>query len=567
MVLVLAFSPGVWAQGLGNIEVPAPLQGGLLTQVSIELEGSTGSVERDDAIRRDAANAITLLPGGVFNPMLADAAVVRGRRLPGVRNARWDLRSTVNPEGLELTLTLELSGSAVRKQGVFQRGDDFPVLYQSDRTFFSATINGGSGFFSDANPWFGHPEAFTSRNPLVQEPALGAQTGSSATWTEQYVEYGVNGMTQLGESSFYAYGAVSGLTAFSAGRDIFRDDTRTTSGIEKAYGGVLYVDPRGRMSGTISVGRQNFTLNDGFLVAQYGSQYNAGPRPGVYLAPRTTHDKSILAQLSVGKWGFKAFRLDPNEYEPLESGTVLDGLNGRYSITPSFYWDVTLLRVPESRTRYSRPGLDPFTREGLQVAAVHARWADRERLPGVWLETEIVRQTHADFDMEAWGWYGTAGYLWREAEWTPSLSYRYASLDGDDPSTATYERYDGLFSGGLNEWLQGITINKALTNANRRTHRVRFNVSPKPGLNLTLDWFDHRAVELNNLGGNPAISTLASRDLGSELQFVARWPIARRLYFVGVLSHAMPGTAIKAATPDGKAKPWSSVQAQFYWNF
>jgi hypothetical protein len=86
-------------------------------------------------------------------------------------------------------------------------------------------------------------------------------------------------------------------------------------------------------------------------------------------------------------------------------------------------------------------------------------------------------------------------------------------------------------------------------------------------LNLTLDWFHHRARELNNLGGNPGISTLQSRDLGSELQFVTRWPIARRLYFVGVLSRSSPGDALKAATPEERSRPWSSVQAQFYWNF
>ena len=106
-----------------------------------------------------------------------------------------------------------------------------------------------------------------------------------------------------------------------------------------------------------------------------------------------------------------------------------------------------------------------------------------------------------------------------------------------------------------------------LTNSNRNTHRLRFNVSPKPGLNLTLDWFKHRAVELNNLGGNPALSTLRSRDLGSEIQFVTRWPIARRLYFVGVVSQARPGEAIKLALSQGRTRPWSSLQAQFYWNF
>ncbi|WP_295447285.1 hypothetical protein [uncultured Thiodictyon sp.] len=65
------------------------------------------------------------------------------------------------------------------------------------------------------------------------------------------------------------------------------------------------------MNANVSIGRQNFTLNDGFLISQYGSQYNAGPRPGVYLAPRTTHDLAVLGQATIGRWTLQGFFLDP----------------------------------------------------------------------------------------------------------------------------------------------------------------------------------------------------------------------------------------------------------------
>lgn len=555
------------AQSFGSSELPPSAQSIRVTEVVVDSAGSTGDPERDARIRSEAASLLPISQGGLFDPLVADTAVVTARRIDGVRNASWRLTTTVNPDGARLTVTLSLSADAVVTSGYFQTGTGFPTLYRNDRRFLAASINGGSGFFTDLNPWFRQPGTFTRRNPLVEEPSVGAGTGASAVWTEQYVEYGLNGMTQFGDTSTYGYAALTGLTAFSTGQDIFRENTRSTSGIEKAYVGLLYVDPNGKSSGSLTVGRQNFTLNDGFLVAQYGSQANAGPRPGIFLAPRTTHDRSVVAQARSGPWGLQIFGLDPNEFEPIESDTVLLGTNLRYSFSKSAYWDVTWLRVPRSDTRYPVPDGDPLSREGLKVAAIHGRWADPDVLRGLWLETEVARQSNSNFPMEAWGWYGTIGYLSYDSAWTPSISYRYASLDGDDPSTPTYERYDGLFSGGLNEWLQGITINKVLTNSNRDTHRVRANVSPKPGLNLTLDWFHHRARELNNLGGNPGISTLQSRDLGSELQFVTRWPIARRLYFVGVLSRASPGDALKAATPEERSRPWSSVQAQFYWNF
>jgi hypothetical protein len=168
--------------------------------------------------------------------------------------------------------------------------------------------------------------------------------------------------------------------------------------------------------------------------------------------------------------------------------------------------------------------------------------------------------------MSAWAGYGTVGYLARDLPWSPSLSYRFSGFSGDDPETGTYERFDALYNGGLGEWLQGISISKLVRPENRLTHRLRLNVAPDPRLNLTLDWFLHRADQLNNIGANPAIAQLSSRDLGKELQFAGRWAISDRLYVLGVAGAAFPGDAIKDAA-GGDADPWTTLQAQLFWNF
>ena len=97
--------------------------------------------------------------------------------------------------------------------------------------------NGGGGAFSDGNPWFGRPVAFTRGSPLAANPPLGAGTGARASWGETYAEYGIGGATRILDSDFYAYGAVTGLAAITAGRDIFRDDTRSTNELGRAYAG------------------------------------------------------------------------------------------------------------------------------------------------------------------------------------------------------------------------------------------------------------------------------------------------------------------------------------------
>jgi hypothetical protein len=354
--------------------------------------------------------------------------------------------------------------------------------------------------------------------------------------------------------SLYAYGAATGMAPYALGQDFFRNEARATVDLEKLYGGLLYAPKDSDLRINASVGRQNFTLNDGFLISQYASQWNVGTRPGVYLAPRTALDMSGLLTVRSGPWVSTSFYLDPNEYEPVDTDTRVVGTNLRYNFDERIHADATFYGVTRSDFLYFLPDQAPQTREGLRLAAGHLRWADPDVLPGVWLEGEVAHQWHDAFPMSAWAGYGTAGYLARSLPWTPSLSYRYAAFSGDDPETETYERFDPLYSGGLSEWLQGITINKALSQANRRTQRIRFNVAPSESLNLTFDYYLHTADTLNNRGGNPALSILGSKDLGQELQFTARWAASPNVYIQGIASVALPGQAIEDAT-DGRAKP------------
>lgn len=551
------------------VPLPGSTDGVVVTEVEVATRGSTGDAVADGDLARQARDLLGVAPGATFEAALADSATLRLRRLPGVRNATWRLARGINPNRVVFTVNLDLAPQRGqgRPEGLLSDGRGFPLLWRDDRSLLTLTLNGGVGGYSDLNPWFRRAPTFTRRNPLVRDPALGAGTGARASWFENAIEVGLAGATQIGDSAFYAYGALSWIAVSSAGRDIFRDDTRSTFNIEKGYAGLAYVAPDGSFNGSLSAGRQTFTLNDGFLISQFGSQSNAGPRPGVYLAPRTTLDNSVLARGSWGRWTLQGFYLDPNEYEPIESNTRLAGANLRYTVTPSFYGDATVFTVLNSDTRYSLPDGRTANREGLTTVAGHLRWADAAVAKGVWLESELAHQTSTSVPMNAWAGYGTVGYLASSLPWTPSLSYRLSIFTGDNPRTRTFERFDPIYSGGLSEWLQGISLGKVLTPANRVSHRLRANVSPFKGLDLTLDWFVHRAERLNNRGGNPALAQLASDDLGQELQATLRWAVNRNLYVLAVAGHAVPGRAIKLATPMGSAKPWSTFQTQLFWTF
>jgi hypothetical protein len=538
----------------------ADLAGATLDAIDIQIEGEADAATAD-ALAQRARGALGLGEGGAIDAFQLERGIDNIRALDGVAQVTWRLDREIAPQRNRLAITITAGAAAgAAKQA------DFPVLHRGERSYLRMLISAGLGVFSDGQPWFGDPGTFTRNNPLVENPAIGADTGDRATWTEMWAELGLGGVTPLGDSDVYLYGAASAIGVAAIGRDIFREDTRTTLHVEDLYAGILYAPKTGPRV-NLSVGRQNFSLNEGFLVSQFGSQYNAGPRPGVYLAPRTSQDMSALMTVKGDKLTWTSYFLDPNEYEPIESNTLLAGTNLRYNFTKSASVDVSYINIVNSDGRVATPNNGPAReREGIQTVSIHGRWSDAGVVDGLWLDGEIAHQWHKDYAMNAWAGYGLVGYLARGLPWTPSLSYRFSSHSGDDPDTARFERFDPLFSGGLGEWLQGVSINKVLNAGNRQAHRIRLNVAPEPRLNLTFDTFFLRANELNNRGGNRALTDLVSRDLGREYQFVARWAISPRVYFVGVLAHAEPGDAIRAVTTD-EARPWTTMQAQFFFNF
>jgi hypothetical protein len=135
--------------------------------------------------------------------------------------------------------------------------------------------------------------------------------------------------------------------------------------------------------------------------------------------------------------------------------------------------------------------------------------------------------------------------------------YRYASFSGDRPDTATREAFDAPLSSGLDEWAQGISFKKVVTNSNLNSHRVRLNAGPDPRLNFTLDYY--------HLWADMPLPTGQST-YGNELDLIVRWAISKQLFFLGIAGMAWPGNVIQAQT-QGAARPWSTLQASLFWGF
>jgi hypothetical protein len=461
-------SGGSGLGGPGTIQLRSSTETLLILGLDIRVSGRTGSAAPEEAMIDGLRRGLAIRAGDRLTQLALDTIVGQLVDAEGIVAARaFFTTAEEDPSRARVVVDVTLGPDVERDAGpagmlAGEGLSGFPVIWRSETAGLRFILNGGVGVFTDGNPWFGNPDAFTIGNPLVQDPAEGADTGGRIAWFEQWIEGGIAGATQLGDSNVAVHGALTAIAPFATGQDIFRDDTRSTVDVEKAYAGFVWSEPARELSFNLSLGRQNFTLNDGFLISQFGSQWNAGPRPGVYMAPRTTHDFAGVATLKAGGWTATGFYLDPNEYDPLETDTTVAGASLRYNFTDSFFADASAFTVPESKARYGAPTGPVGTREGLTTYAAHVRWADRERAPGLWVESEVAHQRHSDFEMDAWAAYATVGYLARDLPWTPSISYRISGFTGDDPSTATYERFDALYSGGLSEWLQCISLGKVL---------------------------------------------------------------------------------------------------------
>ncbi len=505
---------------------------------------------------------ISLSVPGTWDGQTAERDLDAINQMMGIKNAYFSPEQAATDDSV-IVLVVETEDIGSIASQTDEEVNSLPVLYKDDESYFRFILNGGFGAFMDINPWFNNAETFTKGNPLVDEPSLGANTDEEIAWAEGYLHFGIGGVHPIYTSGLYAFGAATVIAPAAIGNDIFSSKTRISIDEELLYAGLLY-KPDSDHGYKISVGKQNFTLNNGFLLSQFVSQANAGPRPAVYLSPRTALDFSVLAS-AVGKnWSAQAFYLDPNEYEPLETNTAMAGFNFARNLFQGVDADASLIKIVDSDSKVTFPNGEKQDRAGVWTVSGHLNIKAPKEDSGIWFETEIAHQWHDDYSMKAYAGYGLAGFIAKTAKWTPSISYRYAHFSGDDPNTQTYEQFDTLYSGGLSYWLQGIQINKLLRQSNRNTHRVQTNVTPRSNLHLTLDYYDHKADEENNLGGNPALAQLASKDLGKEVQFITRWYLTSKVMFQGIASVAMPGDAIKQATLNND-DAWKTIQLQLFW--
>jgi hypothetical protein len=571
---VLGWCPAIAETSGGEartgIEIQVELAEGLpVTQVYVHLAPSTGDPLEDDRLRNQVAAAFAIREGDHFQRVLAEFGLKRVRQLSAVKSAELRLYKTVSggrqvaaallvaPQGDEAVAASPDKGLAVTADL-----KDFPTIFEDERSKFVFILNGGAGVFSDTDPWFGgFGQLFNEGNPTAEDP-LGPGT---STWVEGYIEPGLGGIFQLADYPLFPYGAVSYLMSGSDGHDIYNSGTWGYGDFEKLYAGLIWDLPGQKSLVDFSYGRQIYQLRDGFLLSKIPLSTSIGERAALYLGPRLTSEFTALAKLKAGDFGLDAFLIEPSEISAIATDTELAGIDirNKFSVVDAAF---TYFYVPTSKTTYRTPDGRRLPREGLRTFNPSLALTDPFGWQGAWVKAEYAYQNHEDFDMSAQAGYVWAGYRAARYSWQPAFSYRWSIFTGDDPDTPTLERFDPLFSGGLGNFLPGIVFSKVYKNSNLITNRATFSIKPLATLELTLDYFNHRADSLNNLGGIGPLQTLASKEIGQEVTLTLFHYIGTHLFVQGIASVGIPGEAIEQAV-GGNAENWYTVQAALYMFF
>lgn len=543
-------SPGVLRASLPILQN----DGAPVSRVFYDLLGTTGSEASDRALRKAIEARVPVTAGDRLPAATIATLVERLRALEGVRDAAVSLYASSSPGEVVLVVSVILDDEPAPEPGADARAaasPSFPLLLNTERSLLRMQLAGSQGAFADHNPWFGAPSAFTAQSPIAQ-----AAPGRGWTaWAEGSIEYGLAGAIRLGDAPATAFAEVTAVGSAAVGNDLFRDDTRFRNKLEKAYGGVAWTDRGNDRSIKLSAGRQNWQLYGGFLFSRFAAGANAGPNPGLYLSPRTTYQRTVLLDARAGLWRFEAFDVDPAELDDFDSGSRYVGANLRRVDPKGLEWGITAFRVPESRSRVPLAGGGSTPREGLRVWSARLGQKELFGVEGLDAVGEFASQDSSRVDWDARAWYAQIGYGFREVRWSPHLTYRRASFGGDDPGTSTQEAFDAQLSSGLDEWVQGVSFKKVVTNSNLDTHRLRLNLGTGPALNFTFDLF---RLDANRTAPG------GFKHYGDEFNAAVRWAISPRLYFLGVAGQAWPGDEIQRRA-GGNARPWSTVQASLFW--
>ena len=387
-------------------------------------------------------------------------------------------------------------------------------LYESGETKLNLTTTVLGAGFLQSDPWFGESESF-----------LGDDTDD---WFEFGGEAGLDFTMPLGGGTLF--GAISGVYTNTSSDDasgltIGESDTSDFTA-EQGHIGFRFTEVfDGLEEDEISItgGSQDYSIGTGMLINDGAG--DGGERGGWYLGMRKAFSDAVIARLKSKELLVEGFYV---ENDPRRGGTdgEATGANVEY-----YFEEIVTVGVTYMVVEANIPNLDELD---VYDGRLEVKATERLSFAGEFAHEESDQ-------IEADGWYAQATYELTDTAWTPSLTYRYAHFDGDDPDTVEDERFREVAYGftDYGYWFQGeIAGNYPLGNGNIESHMLRAKAQPQEGVTLNLFFYsftlDHPAAL------DPAVT---DDDYGNEVDFIVDWAVTEHASLTGVVGALFPGDA------------------------
>jgi len=541
-------------------------EGERITTVNFIYENKLADVEAQKNLELKVKQQFQVFPQTTIRSLLLDGYTNNVRKLEQVEAATYEITPS-QLGGITITLTVTVSEKAKLKRdksGILLGQKDFPILYEDKKTLLTTRFAITQMLYSNNNAWYANKEAMLNGNPLINNPPGKGYTG----WIEGWASAGIYGIRALASKwNMYMYGGSSVIFSGSAGRDLFTDEPRFHTAFDDAFVGVMQTNnfkSGNTLTFNLSIGRQQFSVGKGFIIRNTAS--NGDKRAALQLNPRWAADYLGLTAIRYNNILLQVFQLDPDELDIVDSKTVIRGINAEWGDGYANQIGFMMLDVPRSSFNYYTPVGQVYGRKGLQLLNLRYYNNRPPATAGLFYRGELAYERSTEFDMKAFAGYSEIGWSFANAKGAPTLRYRYACMSGDDPETETYERWDPMLTGGnAEEWVIGANHFKIVQNSNMNVHQLQANIRPWRKIELVPQIMYMHAVTRNNIGGNPALSTLAHKEYGSEFNISVKYFRSRNWYWHGHIAYTIPGTGVQKALNES-AKPWFSAMVFFRYS-